>query len=82
MGFSVKKRDMRKLELFSFQKKEKNPHKKEGQSQRKWDSSVFDSTNRDCPSKIGTVGEYDFEIHALVHPVACNHEGTPMYTQH
>ena len=58
MGFSVKKRDMHKLALFSLQKCQKNPHKKEGQSQNKWDSSDFDIKNRDCPSKIGTVGEY------------------------
>ncbi len=56
MGFSVKKRDMHTC-TFSPSKMPKNPRKKEGQSQKKWDSSVFDIKNRDCPSKIGTVGE-------------------------
>ncbi len=53
----------------------KNPRKKEGQSQKKWDSSVFDIKNRDCPSKIGTVGEYVtnyFMLQEKAYPLHCN----------
>ena len=41
---------MHKLALFPFKNAKKNPLKKEGQSKKKWDSSVFDIKTRDCPS--------------------------------
>ncbi len=50
--FSVKKH---KLALFFLPK---NPHKKEGQSPKKVGQQFFDIKNRDCPSKIGTVGAH------------------------
>ena len=61
MGFSVKKRDTcTNLHFFPFKNAKKSTQKKArpGQSQKKWDSSVFDIKNRDCPSKIGRVVEY------------------------
>ncbi len=63
MGFSEESGHVQVCTFFPS-KIPKNPHKKEGQSPKKWDSSVFDIKNRDCPSKIGTVGEYE----SLAHP--------------
>ncbi len=54
MGFSVKERDMHKLALFSLQKS----HTKRGSKAKKVGQQFFDIKIRDCPSKIGTAGEY------------------------